>query len=418
MARRAYALVRDRDRLPGVRRRQPLLRGDRRVHPASRSEARPTDHPVGRDRRPPATTSSAAGSAGPWSTRRSTRCHRPGPCRSTSGATRRAAARWSTSRAGADPARVPRPGGAAEGHGRAGARPDLAVPDARHDLRGAASSTTPRGAGSCSGPSTAGWRRTGASTSTDRIFAAPYISLADLDFAVSELEWALDQGARTIVHAAGRPDHRLRAAATGRTRCSTRSGPGSTRPASPSWSTPPTRATPPTATPRTGSPPRFDTGPEADHRLLSIERAIYDFLASLLFDKLFDRFPNIRMASVENGSEFLPDSVQEAALDPPQDAGVLHRGPGRDVPPPRVGQPVLGGRRQRDGRADGRRPGGLRLRLATHRRHARARSTTPSSSRPRRRRPGGGSCWTTPWSSTSTAPADCRPERSGGGQPG
>jgi hypothetical protein len=33
----------------------------------------------------------------------------------------------------------------------------------------------------------------------NRIFAAPYISLANVDEAVAELEWALDQGARSIV---------------------------------------------------------------------------------------------------------------------------------------------------------------------------------------------------------------------------
>ena len=33
----------------------------------------------------------------------------------------------------------------------------------------------------------------------DRIFAGPYISLADVDWAVKELEWALDNDARTIV---------------------------------------------------------------------------------------------------------------------------------------------------------------------------------------------------------------------------
>ena len=38
-----------------------------------------------------------------------------------------------------------------------------------------------------------------------------------------------------------------------------------------------------------------------------IERAAYDFLITLVFDKLFERFPNVRVASVENGSEFLGD---------------------------------------------------------------------------------------------------------------
>jgi predicted TIM-barrel fold metal-dependent hydrolase len=34
-------------------------------------------------------------------------------------------------------------------------------------------------------------------------------------------------------------------------------------------------------------------------------RNINDFLASLVFDRLFERFPNLRVASVENGAEFL-----------------------------------------------------------------------------------------------------------------
>ena len=42
-------------------------------------------------------------------------------------------------------------------------------------------------------------------------------------------------------------------------------------------------------------------------KMLHMERAIYDFLASLVFDRFFTRFPGIRVASVENGSEFLPD---------------------------------------------------------------------------------------------------------------
>jgi len=39
-------------------------------------------------------------------------------------------------------------------------------------------------------------------------------------------------------------------------------------------------------------------------------RNIMDFLASLVFDKLFERFPNVRIASVENGSEFLPEMLR------------------------------------------------------------------------------------------------------------
>ena len=51
----------------------------------------------------------------------------------------------------------------------------------------------------------------------------------------------------------------------------------------------------------------FSGGGRPSIGMMSIERAIYDFLASLIFDQLFDRFPNLRVASVENGAEFLPD---------------------------------------------------------------------------------------------------------------
>ena len=39
-------------------------------------------------------------------------------------------------------------------------------------------------------------------------------------------------------------------------------------------------------------------------------RNINDFLASLVFDRLFERFPNVRIASVENGSEFLGELLR------------------------------------------------------------------------------------------------------------
>ncbi len=40
-------------------------------------------------------------------------------------------------------------------------------------------------------------------------------------------------------------------------------------------------------------------------KLFNIERAAHDFLATLVLEKLFERFPNVRIASVENGSDFL-----------------------------------------------------------------------------------------------------------------
>jgi predicted TIM-barrel fold metal-dependent hydrolase len=39
-------------------------------------------------------------------------------------------------------------------------------------------------------------------------------------------------------------------------------------------------------------------------------RNINDWLASLVFDRLFERFPNLRIASVENGAEFLGDLLR------------------------------------------------------------------------------------------------------------
>jgi predicted TIM-barrel fold metal-dependent hydrolase len=40
-------------------------------------------------------------------------------------------------------------------------------------------------------------------------------------------------------------------------------------------------------------------------KMTMFDRPIEDFLASLITDKLFERFPNVRVASVENGSGFL-----------------------------------------------------------------------------------------------------------------
>jgi len=140
----------------------------------------------------------------------------------------------------------------------------------------------------------------------DRIFAAPYISLADVSHAVAELEWALGRGAHHVV---------MRPAAP-----TTRSGPRP--PADPSFDPFWARVNEAGITVVVhagdsgysshgyavdGFAATFEGSNRPSIKMLSMERAIYDFLASLVFDKLFDRFPNLRLASVENGSEFLPD---------------------------------------------------------------------------------------------------------------
>ena len=140
----------------------------------------------------------------------------------------------------------------------------------------------------------------------DRIFAAPYISLADVDEALRELEWALARDARTVV---------LRAAAAW-----TASGPMS--PAAdlfdPFWAR--VNEAGITVVVHAGDAGLSSNGYAVDGfsasfragggmrpsvKLVAIERAAHDWLATLILEKLFDRFPNVRIASVENGSEFL-----------------------------------------------------------------------------------------------------------------
>jgi len=140
----------------------------------------------------------------------------------------------------------------------------------------------------------------------DRIFAAPYISLADVDSAVSELEWALDKGARLICM---RPAAPVTAAG---------SRPPADQMFDPFWARVDEAGI--TVVAHAGDSGQSSNGYALDGfsasfsggyrpsiKSFNIERAIYDFLASLIFDELFVRFPNIRMVSVENGAEYLGD---------------------------------------------------------------------------------------------------------------
>ena len=142
----------------------------------------------------------------------------------------------------------------------------------------------------------------------DKIFTSPYISLANVDWAVKELEWALEHDARTVV---------MRPSAV-----FTRNGPrnpGHTD-FDPFWSL--VNEAGITVVTHIGQTRHDSNGYDTKSiDVLSMgnkpsvtnfhrSRNINDFLASLVFDRLFERFPNVRIASVENGSEFLGELLR------------------------------------------------------------------------------------------------------------
>lgn len=140
----------------------------------------------------------------------------------------------------------------------------------------------------------------------NRIFAAPYIVLADVDFACAELDWALGRDARVVV---------MRPAAVWTAKDGVRA------PTDPLFDAFWARANEAGITVvvhagdsgytthgyvKDGFGAEFGAfAPNIKH--FNIERAAYDFLITLAYDRLFERFPNVRVASVENGAEFLPD---------------------------------------------------------------------------------------------------------------
>jgi predicted TIM-barrel fold metal-dependent hydrolase len=145
----------------------------------------------------------------------------------------------------------------------------------------------------------------------DRIYAAPYLTLCDLDWACEELDWALAEGARIIVM-------RPAAAFTDR-------GPRS--PFDQQFDRFWARVNEAGITvvihagdsgyslngyAPEGFSAQFSGGGWAPSvKTFAIERAAYDFIITSVFEKLFDRFPNVRMASVENGSDFLRDLMKK-----------------------------------------------------------------------------------------------------------
>ncbi|MEY2610728.1 MAG: hypothetical protein RLZZ128_1377 [Actinomycetota bacterium] len=145
----------------------------------------------------------------------------------------------------------------------------------------------------------------------DRIFAGPYISLASVEWACSELDWAVANGARVIVMRPAAPTTangqrspfdtmydpfwaRVNEAGITTVIHAGDSGYSSNGYANDSFSA------------------QFSGGGwKPSIKSFAIERAAQDFIITSVFEKLFDRFPNLRMASVENGSEFLGDACNK-----------------------------------------------------------------------------------------------------------
>ncbi|MEM1114053.1 MAG: amidohydrolase family protein [Pseudomonadota bacterium] len=162
-----------------------------------------------------------------------------------------------------------------------------------------------------------------------RIFAAPYISLCDVDWACSELDWALSRGATVVC---------MRPAAVQLADGSTRS------PADPMFDPFWARLNESGITlvvhaadsgytthgyVNDGFSSDFSGGvfaPNIKH--FNIERAAYDFLITLAFSKLFERFPRLRIASIENGAEYLPDLFRKLRQSANRMGGYYSEDPG------------------------------------------------------------------------------------------
>jgi predicted TIM-barrel fold metal-dependent hydrolase len=140
----------------------------------------------------------------------------------------------------------------------------------------------------------------------DRIFAAPYITLADASWAVEELEWALGEGARLLVMRPAAPTTAL----------------GRRSPFDPTFDPFWARVDEAGVTVVVhagdsgvssdgyavdGFAATFGGGYKPSLKNFAIERAVHDFLLSMVLENQFRKFPNLRVASVENGAEFLPD---------------------------------------------------------------------------------------------------------------
>jgi predicted TIM-barrel fold metal-dependent hydrolase len=140
----------------------------------------------------------------------------------------------------------------------------------------------------------------------DRIFAAPYLTLADPAWAVEELQWALDNDARTIVMRPAAPttvlgrfspfDDRFadfwHLANDAGITIVLHAGDGGV--SSNGYAV-------------DGFAASFKGSYRPSIKMFNIEQAIHEYFIALVLENHLVRFPNLRIASVENGAQFLPD---------------------------------------------------------------------------------------------------------------
>lgn len=160
----------------------------------------------------------------------------------------------------------------------------------------------------------------------DRIFSAPVVSLSDPQWAVEELEWCIKQGAKLI---------------------SLRNGPvytksGTTSPGAPEYDPFWARAQEANiiVAPHAGDDGYDFLGkmwePWEDYsgfhvtplrKAVTSQRAVPDFFAALICHKVFERFPRLRVASIENGASWVQPLLVRLFRGHAQTAGYYKKNP-------------------------------------------------------------------------------------------
>lgn len=143
----------------------------------------------------------------------------------------------------------------------------------------------------------------------DRIYSAPYITLADPVWAVEELTWALEEGAHMVVMRPAAPTTAL-----GRRSPFDTMFDGFWQLANDAGITVVVHASDGGVSSNGYAEDGFSAnfsggGWKPSIKSFAIEQAIRDYLLSAVFENLFLRFPNLRLASVENGAQYLPDLI-------------------------------------------------------------------------------------------------------------